>query len=339
SYKKYLSNFLSHQSSMNSDLEQFLSFVNVLDSGKLDEYEAIFTNIGTMTSMDLFNSCRRFYIAAKKRYVKKTRYSDIVCLDFTAVTIRGQPSTDMESFIHANKFVYNTSDQKERKLILCQGPLDDTRDDMLDMIFRYKISLVVILVKPEEASPRYNKWAQYFPEGNTSLMFDSYFVTRTNHKGVDLNCISESEYVIEGNNGEGKFKFTVLNYHGWSDKSVPPEHLSIYELYKRIISFNTDNYIAIHCSAGVGRTGTLALIMYLIDTISLFPAFNPVARLRCLRQHRYGAVQRYNQFVFALLVVFQHYKEDIDEMDSSAFGKFHTLAREIFMRDGCIAKN
>uniref|UniRef100_A0A0K0EZR9 Glycoprotein n=1 Tax=Strongyloides venezuelensis TaxID=75913 RepID=A0A0K0EZR9_STRVS len=339
SYKKYFSNFISHQSSMNSELEQFLSFVNVLDSGKLYEYEAIFTNIGTMTSKDIFNSCRRFYIADKNKYVKKTRYSDIVCLDSTAVIIRGKPSTDMESFIHANKFVYTTSDQKERKLILCQGPLDDTRDDMLDMIFRYEISLVVVLVKPEEASPKYNKWTQYFPDSNTTLMFDSYFVTRTNCKGIDANCISESQYVIEGNNGEGKFNFTVLNYHGWPDKSIPPEHLSIYELYKRIISFNTDNYIAIHCSAGVGRTGTLALIMYLIDTISLFPAFNPVARLRFLRQHRYGAVQRYNQFVFALLVVFQHYKENIDEMDSDAFGRFYNLAREIFMRDGCIAKN
>uniref|UniRef100_A0A0N5BI75 Tyrosine-protein phosphatase domain-containing protein n=1 Tax=Strongyloides papillosus TaxID=174720 RepID=A0A0N5BI75_STREA len=189
-YKKYLSNFLSHQSSMNSDLEQFLSFVNVLDSGKLDEYEAIFTNIGTMTSMDLFNSCRHFYIAVRNKYVKKTRYSDIVCLDSTAVTIRGQPTTDMESFIHANKFVYNTSDQKERKLILCQGPLDDTRDDMLGMIFMYKISLVVILFKSEEAGSRYNKWTQYFPESNTTLVFGSSFVTKTNYKCTDTSCIS-----------------------------------------------------------------------------------------------------------------------------------------------------
>ena len=114
---------------------------------------------------------------------------------------------------------------------------------------------------------------------------------------------------------------------------IPSEHKSIYGLYKKIVSLRTDDYVAIHCSAGIGRTGTLALIMYLIDTINYFPTFDPIERLKCLREHRYLAVQKYNQFVFALVVVFEHYKKQIDDMDADAYDKFLEVAENLYKKE------
>lgn len=114
---------------------------------------------------------------------------------------------------------------------------------------------------------------------------------------------------------------------------IPSEHKSIFSLYKRIISLRIDDYVAIHCSAGVGRTGILALIIYLIDTINYFPTFDPIERLKCIREHKYLAVQKYNQFVFALVVVFEHFKKQIDDMDADAYDRFLEIAENLYKKE------
>uniref|UniRef100_A0A0N5BTF7 Tyrosine-protein phosphatase domain-containing protein n=1 Tax=Strongyloides papillosus TaxID=174720 RepID=A0A0N5BTF7_STREA len=330
SYDDFLYNYMTRQAKMDPKLLEFLSYVNIIDSAKIDEYKAVFNGIGEIPQKDHPVYFKRFIEAAMVRVNRKTRYADIMCLDSTAITIKGKSKEDPESFIHANKFDYTTTDGRKRKLILCQAPLAHTRDDMLDMIFRHKVSIIVVLVKPEEAD---HKWIPYFPVGNEVFATDNYTVTKSNEKAVDKNHISESEYFLDGKRGEGRFKFTILHYRGWPDKSIPSEHMSIYALYKRIISFGSDDYIAIHCSAGIGRTGTLALIMYLIDTVNFFPTFNPLARLLCIRQHRYGAVQKFNQFVFALLVVFEHFKKQIDMMDPGAYKRLNKMAQNAFKKE------
>uniref|UniRef100_A0A0K0FAL1 Protein-tyrosine phosphatase n=1 Tax=Strongyloides venezuelensis TaxID=75913 RepID=A0A0K0FAL1_STRVS len=206
---------------------------------------------------------------------------------------------------------------------------------MLDMIYRYKVSIVVILMRPEESRIKISKWIPYFPLSDDIFKTSNYIVTRTKYMDVDKNMISESEYSIHNGKDE-LFNFTILHYQGWPDKNIPCEHRSIYELYTKIMNIDTDNYIAIHCSGGIGRSGTLGLIIYLIDTINLFPSFDPIARLGYLRKHRYKAVQTYSQFVFALLVVFDHFKKKIDDMDPNAYQKFYNMARRIFVKDGCL---
>uniref|UniRef100_A0A0K0EZC7 Tyrosine-protein phosphatase domain-containing protein n=1 Tax=Strongyloides venezuelensis TaxID=75913 RepID=A0A0K0EZC7_STRVS len=330
SYDDFLYNYMTRQAKMDPKLIEFLSYVNIIDSAKIDEYKAVFDGIGLIPQKDHPIYFKRFIEAAMARVNRKTRYADIMCLDSTALTVKGKPKEDPESFIHANKFDYLTTDGRKRKLILCQAPLAHTRNDMLDMIFRYKVSTIVVLVKPEEAE---HKWIPYFPLGNEVFDSDNYTVTKSSEKAVDKNHISESEYFLDGKRGEGRFKFTILHYRGWPDKTIPSEHMSIYALYKRIVNLGFDDYIAIHCSAGIGRTGTLALIMYLIDTVNSFPTFNPLARLLSIRQNRYGAVQKFNQFVFALLVVFEHFKKQIDMMDPGAYKKLYKMAQNAFKKE------
>uniref|UniRef100_A0A0N5BPU2 Tyrosine-protein phosphatase domain-containing protein n=1 Tax=Strongyloides papillosus TaxID=174720 RepID=A0A0N5BPU2_STREA len=337
SYDSYFYDYLKRRDKMDEVLKKFLEFVNIVDEGKMYEYKSVFYTLGRMDQNALPFYCKRYYDAIdnyltgkdKKRY----RYSDIQCLDANGITVNGKPAWDTESFIHANKFEYTTKNKITRKLILCQAPLDETIDDMLDMILRYKITLVVILVKPEEATGERKKWLPYFPEKDQSFETKNFRVSKLNFKGLDKDFTTETECNLKNKKDNSEMKFTLLHYQGWPDKSVPSEHMSIYSLYKRIISLRTGDYIGIHCSAGIGRTGTLALIMYLIDTINVFPTFDPIARLKCLREHRYLAVQKYSQFVFALMVVFEHYKKQINDMDAEAYEKFMTMAEKLVKKE------
>uniref|UniRef100_A0A0K0G0C1 Tyrosine phosphatase n=1 Tax=Strongyloides venezuelensis TaxID=75913 RepID=A0A0K0G0C1_STRVS len=194
----------------------FYDYLKRKDQMNLKEF-LNFVNIvdlGRIDSKIVPNHCKRFQKAVDNfqngKDVKKCHYKNVQCFD---------------------------------------SPLYDTVDDMLDKILRYKITVVIILVKPDESTVPEKKWIPYFPE----------------HK-----------------KGLGILKFTVIHYQRWPDKSISSEHRNIRELYNIIIDLRSDDYIAIHCGAEIGRTGTLALIIYLIDTINYFPTFDPIARLKCL---------------------------------------------------------
>uniref|UniRef100_A0A0N5C2B3 Tyrosine-protein phosphatase domain-containing protein n=1 Tax=Strongyloides papillosus TaxID=174720 RepID=A0A0N5C2B3_STREA len=336
-YDDFFYDYLKRKDKMDAELRKFLDFVNIVDKGKIYEYRSGFYMLGRMDPKTLLNYTNRFQLAVENHTAgtdkRRFRYGDIPCLDAHGITVNGKPEADKDSFIHANKFEYTTVDKKTRKMILCQAPLSETIDDMLDMILRYKVTVVVVLVKPEEASDSQRKWVPYFPTQTHTLETANFSVLRMKIKELDKHFISEVEYQLRSKKGLPEMNFTILHYQGWPDKSIPSEHMSIYSLYKRIISVRTDDYVAIHCSAGIGRTGTLALIMYLIDTINYFPTFDPVERLKCLREHRYLAVQRYPQFVFALTVVFEHYKKQIDDMDADAYDKFLEVAENLYKKE------
>uniref|UniRef100_A0A0N5CI75 Tyrosine-protein phosphatase domain-containing protein n=1 Tax=Strongyloides papillosus TaxID=174720 RepID=A0A0N5CI75_STREA len=174
-------------------------------------------------------------------------------------------------------------------MILCQAPLVDTIDDMLDMILRYKVT-VVVLVKPEEASASEKKWVPYFPDQHQVFETSNFCVSKINFKGLDKDFTTETECHLKNKKDNSEMKFTILHYQGWPEKNIPSEHMSIYSLYKRIISLRTDDYMAIHCSLRIGRTNILPLTIYLIDIISCFPTSNSIARLKCLREYRYLTV-------------------------------------------------
>uniref|UniRef100_A0A0K0EVX8 Tyrosine-protein phosphatase domain-containing protein n=1 Tax=Strongyloides venezuelensis TaxID=75913 RepID=A0A0K0EVX8_STRVS len=333
SYDAYFYDYLRRQAKMDEDLKKFLDFVNIVDEGKIYEYKSVFDTLGRLDPDLLPEYCKRFLTAVKNhkegKDKKRFRYSDILCIDASGVTINGKSEAEGDSFIHTNKFEYRTVTDT-RKLILCQAPTEETKDDMLDMILKYKIGVVVILVKPEEATGSERKWVPYYPTEHYELDTPSFTLTRISMNKLDENFIAESKYQLRSKKTQKGTSFSILHYQGWPDTSIPSEHKSVYELYKKIINLRNDDYVAIHCSAGIGRTGTLALIMYLIDTINYFPTFDPIARLKCLREHRYLAVQKHNQFVFALLVVFEHYKKEIDEMDEGAYGRFLGIAKNLF---------
>uniref|UniRef100_A0A0K0G481 TYR_PHOSPHATASE_2 domain-containing protein n=1 Tax=Strongyloides venezuelensis TaxID=75913 RepID=A0A0K0G481_STRVS len=272
--------------------------------------------LGSMDPFTLLNYSKRYQIAVKNYTIgidkRMHRYGDIACIDANGITVNGKPKADKDSFIHANKFEYTTIDKKTIKMILCQAPLKETTDDMLDMILRHKVTVVVVLVKSEEASEKQRKCTPYFPTEHHTLETPGFTVIRLRNKQLDKYFISETEYQL---------------------RSIPSEHKSIYSLYKRIISLRIDDYVAIHCSAGVGRTGILALIIYLIDTINYFPTFDPIERLKCIREHKYLAVQKYNQSVFALVVVFEHFKKQIDDMDADAYDRFLEIAENLYKKE------
>ncbi|CEF66422.1 Protein-tyrosine phosphatase, receptor/non-receptor type domain and Protein-tyrosine/Dual specificity phosphatase domain and Protein-tyrosine phosphatase, catalytic domain-containing protein [Strongyloides ratti] len=326
-YDRYLYKLDARKGSMDRRFKLFLQFINILDEGKLDELCVQFNYIGMMRKDALIQNCQRYY-TAKGSLPKRNRYNDIECLDKTSVNVNGYDINNVLGYIHANQMVYKYGDGKERKIIMCQAPIQTTVDDMYDMIFRYKIGIIVILVNVKEITVQ-NKCFPYFPTDAKEMKGGKYTVMYIDKKVDDLNHIIEYDFTIH-NDKNVTNNFKILHYTNWPDKSIPNESKTIHELYRRIINLYNDRHVAIHCSAGVGRTGTLALAIYMIDMINSCKAFDPIKFLDTLRSYRYKAVQNKSQFIFSLSIVYEHFRNKIDEMDPEAYNNFTTMSKNIF---------
>uniref|UniRef100_A0A0K0EAN2 Protein-tyrosine-phosphatase n=1 Tax=Strongyloides stercoralis TaxID=6248 RepID=A0A0K0EAN2_STRER len=318
------------ESKMIVDIRNFLTFVNIIDDGKLKDLCHQFENVQKISEGDLRLQCKRFYTISNIEAMSKNkiRYKDVPCFDATAVNIKDKGSSDINGFIHANEFKYKC-DEKERKIIMCQAPLEGSMGDMLDMIHRYKIGLIVVLVNKEEM----NKGSKCFPYLNTTkkeISFGAYNLLYQGHEVGKNNFFTEYNYSVIDRASRLIHNFKLLHYLNWPDNTIPTEKQSLLGLYKRIIELRDNTNIVIHCSNGVGRTGTLAFIIYMMDVIKSRSSFDPIKCLAKIRRHRCKAVQTTTQFVFALSILYEHFKGQIERMDERAYPNFMALANGIY---------
>uniref|UniRef100_A0A0K0E145 Protein-tyrosine-phosphatase n=1 Tax=Strongyloides stercoralis TaxID=6248 RepID=A0A0K0E145_STRER len=333
-YDDFIFKLGDKEANMDPDLKNFLSFVNIVDDGKLKDLCDQSVNVQMLSEVDLRLQCKRFFAISNMEVMSrmKIRYTDIPCLDKTSINVNGKGSMDIYGFIHANEFRYKYKfGAKERKIIMCQAPLKTSMNDMLDMIHRYKIGIIVVLVNKEEI----DKGAKCFPYLLTirkEVNFGAYNLLYRDHQPGKNNYFTEYTYSVIDKSSRLVHTFKLLHYLNWPDKTIPSERHSLHGLYKRIIELYDNTHIVIHCSAGIGRTGTLALIIYMIDVIKSKESFDPIKCLAKIRKHRCKAVQTTPQFVYALSILYEHFKGQIDRMDDKAYENFMSLADDVYYK-------
>uniref|UniRef100_A0AAF5CQK1 Kynureninase n=1 Tax=Strongyloides stercoralis TaxID=6248 RepID=A0AAF5CQK1_STRER len=333
-YDDFIFKLGDKEANMDPDLKNFLSFVNIVDDGKLKDLCDQSVNVQMLSEVDLRLQCKRFFAISNMEAMSrmKIRYTDIPCLDKTSINVNGRGSMDIYGFIHANEFKYKYKfGTKERKIIMCQAPLETSMNDMLDMIHRYKIGIIVVLVNKDEI----DKGAKCFPYLLTTrkeVNFGGYNLLYRGHQPGKNNYFTEYTYSVIDKSSRLVHTFKLLHYLNWPDKTIPNEKHSLHGLYKRIIELYDNSHIVIHCSAGIGRTGTLALIIYMIDVIKSKESFDPIKCLAKIRQHRCKAVQTTPQFVYALSILYEHFKGQIDRMDDKAYETFMSLADDVYYK-------
>ncbi|XP_078721506.1 receptor-type tyrosine-protein phosphatase C isoform X4 [Lampetra fluviatilis] len=189
--------------------------------------------------------------ATQEYNTKKNRYSDILPYDHNRVKLSGEGESD---YINAS---YVDGYKSSIRYIAAQGPLENTAGDFWQMIWEKKSSVIVMVTKCEEMGKV--KCFQYWPHPDEDKRaYGDVTVTIVDEKPYADIVIRTLSISHSKHKGFGAHWVTHVQLVSWPDHGVPEDPNLLLKLRRRVNSFNGAGCTAVvvHCSAGVGRSGT-----------------------------------------------------------------------------------
>ncbi|KAL3881760.1 hypothetical protein ACJMK2_028155 [Sinanodonta woodiana] len=227
----------------------------------------------------------------------KNRFVNILPFDHTRVKLRPIDDVPGSDYINAN---YLPGFTKTREYIACQGPIPATIDDHWRLIWEQNVRVIVMLTQYKEENRV--KCEQYLPlDLKDPKQYGDLVV-----ECLTYSSMNSFEYrTLKIRLGEKERTIKHFHFLSWRDYSANVQLDTMIDFIKKVRSFmqppDIEGPMIIHCSAGVGRTGTYIAIDYAIQLIDKFgpdatiDIFNFVLRMR---ENRTTMVQTEQQYVF-----------------------------------------
>nr|XP_023652402.1 tyrosine-protein phosphatase non-receptor type 1 isoform X2 [Paramormyrops kingsleyae] len=234
----------------------------------------------------------------------RNRYRDVSPFDHSRICLQ----LGTNDYINASLI---SVQETQRSYILTQGPLPNTCGHFWEMVWEQQSRGVVMLNRVVEKGSV--KCAQYWPShANREMVFED-----TNFK---LTLVSEnvkSYYTVrhlELENLSTQETREILHFHytTWPDFGVPESPASFLNFLFKVREsgcLNSDHGpVVVHCSAGIGRSGTFCLVDTCLLLMSLRKDPSSVYVREVLlemRQYRMGLIQTADQLRFSYLAVIE----------------------------------
>jgi protein tyrosine phosphatase len=246
----------------------------------------------------------------------KNRYPDVLALEESRVKLITDDE-DKQDYINAN-FIRNYLGDKIG-YISTQGPLNSTIQDFWRMIWQEKVTVLVMLTKEFENGV--NKSARYWPS-NRSIMFGNFQITvlSTEKDPITGDDLLIRKLIVKNSKelDEPEREVIHFQYTGWPDHGLPPQSRSHHFLHLLSLVDNAiaekGGLICIHCSAGIGRSGTFCTIHMnvhilrdYLEKYKILPPISVVNTVLDLRKQRHGMVQTKEQFLFCYQIIVEEY--------------------------------
>ncbi|KAL3638750.1 tyrosine protein phosphatase 1 [Castilleja foliolosa] len=242
------------------------------------------------------NNCN---IALDAVNCSKNRYSNIVPFDNNRVILRQQKGYEPSPTGYVNASFIMTSEGVSR-FIATQGPLPHTSEDFWQMIIQYRCPAIVMLTRLVENNHTV-KCGDYYQTGDEPREFGNICITtkwiQTTDSSLILRCIE----VKNKQSDEQPFSVLHIQNPEWPDFGVPKDTAAVREIFKRISVFPPNlGPIVVHCSAGIGRTGTYCAIHNTVERVLVgdMTALDLANTVSTFRSQRIGMVQTLEQYVF-----------------------------------------
>ncbi|XP_054539779.1 tyrosine-protein phosphatase non-receptor type 13 isoform X18 [Pan troglodytes] len=234
-------------------------------------------------------------IGQTKENRRKNRYKNILPYDATRV-----PLGDEGGYINAS-FIKIPVGKEEFVYIACQGPLPTTVGDFWQMIWEQKSTVIAMMTQEVEGEKI--KCQRYWPNilSKTTMVSNRLrlaLVRMQQLKGFVVRAMT-----LEDIQTREVRHISHLNFTAWPDHDTPsqPDDLLTFISYMRHI--HRSGPIITHCSAGIGRSGTLICIDVVLGLISQDLDFDISDLVRCMRLQRHGMVQTEDQYIFCYQVI------------------------------------
>eukprot|EP00057_Strongylocentrotus_purpuratus_P017913 XP_011672387.1 PREDICTED: receptor-type tyrosine-protein phosphatase T isoform X2 [Strongylocentrotus purpuratus] len=237
-------------------------------------------------------------VAKKIENKQKNRYINIIAYDHSRVQLPLLENDPHSDYVNAN-FIdgYNYP----RRYIAAQGPNVASVKDFWRMVWEEDCGKIVMLTNTVEGEKR--KCEKYWPD--KKMIYGKITVTRKSEE-VNTHYTVRTFSVVFGDNIREVVQF---HYTSWPDMGVPKYTTPLMNFIRTVKQHHTNSVgaIVVHCSAGVGRTGTFITLDAMLDQAEAENAIDVYNFITGMRQNRIKMVQVAEQYQFiydALLETF-----------------------------------
>ncbi|XP_074644891.1 tyrosine-protein phosphatase 10D-like isoform X2 [Tubulanus polymorphus] len=252
-----------------------------------EEYEELSLIGRELTTENSQHQCNRM----------KNRFTNILPYDWSRVKLCPMEDEDgqISDYINANYMPGYTS---KREFIVSQGPLPSTIDDFWRMIWEQNSRAIVMVTQLIENGRV--RCEQYWPRHSDPVYYGD----------VEVTILTETRYkdfsVMELMLKKDGYKryLTHFYYRVWPDHGVPLETSSLLAFIRYIrAKLQPGGPITVHCSAGVGRSGTYIALDRAIQHIEHHDSIDVYGIVYEMRKSRKYMVQTEQQYVFIHLCI------------------------------------
>lgn len=192
----------------------------------------------------------------------KNRFTNILPYDHSRFKLQPVDDDEGSDYINAN---YVPGFNSPREFIVTQGPLHSTRDDFWRMCWESNSRAIVMLTRCFEKSRE--KCDQYWPNDTQPMYYGD----------IEVQILNDSHYpdwaITEFMIRRGNEQRMIRHFHfiTWPDFGVPnpPQTLVRFVRAFRERVGPDQRPICVHCSAGVGRSGTFITLDRILQSIQV----------------------------------------------------------------------
>ncbi|XP_053398077.1 receptor-type tyrosine-protein phosphatase beta-like [Mercenaria mercenaria] len=228
----------------------------------------------------------------------KNRWVNILPFDHSRVKLQQIDDDDPTSdYINAN---YMPGFNNQREYIATQGPLPGTIDDFWRMVWENGVMVIVMLTQCKEGNRV--KCEKYWPdELREPKQYGEVVVNPISISTLDKYNISIFDVSVDGQSRQ-VIHFHYLDFPDFSANVEFDHFITFVRNVRSHVPHDNTGPIIVHCSAGVGRTGTFIAT----DRLSLYldsPEFSEnddvdiFGMVVGMRENRIAMVQTESQYI------------------------------------------
>lgn len=227
--------------------------------------------------------------------ITKNRYPHVLPYDHSRVRLTqlsGEPHSD---YINAN-FIPGYSHPQE--IIATQGPLKKTLEDFWRLVWEQQVHVIIMLTVGMENGRVLCE--HYWPVNSTPVT----------HGHITTHLLAEEsedewtrrEFQLQHGAEQKQRHVKQLQFTTWPDHSVPEAPSSLLAfvelVQEEVKATQGKGPILVHCSAGVGRTGTFVALLRLLRQLEEEQVVDVFNTVYILRLHRPLMIQTLSQYIF-----------------------------------------